>query len=302
MVTSIPDLNDLFFFAQVVDNGGFAPAARALGVPKSKLSRRIALLEQRLGVRLIQRSTRRFSVTEIGQEYYRRCVAMLVEAEAAQELIDRTRSEPHGTVHVSCPITLLHARVSHMLVKFMGECPYVKVQLEATNRRVDVIGEGFDIALRVRFPPIEDSDLVMRNLGDSPQLLVGSPGLLKRMPGISVPADLTGLPTLDLGPPSRKHAWHLTNPDGVSATVVHEPRLVTDDMTALRAAALAGIGIVELPDMLVAGDIAAGRLQRLLPTWSSAVGAILAIFPSRRGLIPAVRHLLDFLAVEFGRS
>src|SRR4249920_3445575 len=106
------DLNDLYYFAMVVDHGGFAPAGRALGIPKSKLSRRIALLEERLGVRLIQRSTRRFAVTEIGQNYYAHCKAMLVEADAAQAAVEQTRSEPRGTVRLTCPVALLHARVS----------------------------------------------------------------------------------------------------------------------------------------------------------------------------------------------
>ena len=295
----MPDLNDLYFYAQVVEHAGFAPAARALGVPKSKLSRRIAMLEQRLSVRLIQRSTRRFSVTEIGQEYYRRCVAMLVEAEAAQEVIDRVQSEPRGTVNLSCPVALLHARVAPMLIRFMTQCPQVKLNLEATNRRVDVIRDGFDIAMRVRFPPVDDSDLVMHTLGTSVQRIVASPDLLERGPRPRVPGDLPLLPSLDLGPSNREHAWHLEGPDGSMATVLHQPRFVTDDMAALREAALAGIGVVQLPEMLVLDDIAAARLEPILPQWRAPAGLVQAIFPSRRGLIPAVRRLVDFLAAEF---
>ena len=159
---SMPDLNDLYYYVQVVDHVGFAPAGRAIGVPKSKLSRRIALLEERLGVRLIQRSTRRFSVTEIGQTYYSHCKAMLVEAQAAQEAIDITSADPQGIVRVTCPVALLHANVGAMLADFMVDNPRVTVHLEATNRRVDPVGEAIDVALRVRPPPIEDSDLVMR--------------------------------------------------------------------------------------------------------------------------------------------
>ena len=117
---AIPDLNDLYFYVQVVDHGGFSAAGRALGTPKSKLSRRVALLEDRLGVRLLQRSTRRFAVTEIGQEYYRHCVAMLVEADAAQEAVDLTRSEPRGVVRLSCPTALLDYQVGSMLATFMA--------------------------------------------------------------------------------------------------------------------------------------------------------------------------------------
>ena len=150
------DLNDLYYFAKVVEHGGFAAAGRALGEPKSKLSRRVALLEERLGVRLIQRSTRRFSVTEAGQTFYSHVQAMLVEAEAATEAIELTRSQPRGTVRLSCPTTLLDFGVGRMLSGFMATCPDVQLQLEATNRRVDVIAEGLDLAIRVRPPPLQD--------------------------------------------------------------------------------------------------------------------------------------------------
>ena len=172
------DLNDLYFFVQVVDHKGFAAAARALGMPRSRLSRRIALLEDRLGVRLIQRSTRSFTVTDVGMEFYRHCVAMLVEADAAQEAIERIRGKPHGIVRVSCPSSVLAFQVAEMIARFMAVCPDVEVQLESTNRRVDVIREGFDVAIRVRFPPLEESDLVMKVLAHSPQRLVAAPAML----------------------------------------------------------------------------------------------------------------------------
>lgn len=293
------DLNDLYFFVQVVDHGGFAAAGRALGLPKSRLSRRIILLEERLGARLIQRSTRRFSVTEIGQEYYRHCVAMLVEADAAQEAIERTRSEPQGVVRVSCPTALVFFQLGDMVARFMAQCPRVDVHLESTNRRVDVIREAFDIAIRVRFPPLEDTDLVMRVLGDSAQRLVASPSLLKGFSGPLTPADLSGLPSLDLGPPHRDHSWRLERADGATALVPHTPRLVTDDMVALRFAALRSVGVVQLPTMLVREDLREKRLVDVLPQWVPKSGIVHAVFPSRRGLLPSVRNLVDFLAAEF---
>ncbi|HEY6598108.1 MAG TPA: LysR family transcriptional regulator, partial [Pseudomonadales bacterium] len=146
------DLNDLYYFAEVVDHGGFAPAGRALGVAKSKLSRRIALLEERLGVRLLQRSTRRFAVTEVGQTYYAHCKAMLVEAQSAQEAIELTRAEPCGVVSITCPVALLDARVATMLATFLARYPRIELHLEATNRRVDVVSEAVDVAIRVRAP------------------------------------------------------------------------------------------------------------------------------------------------------
>lgn len=296
------DLNDLFFFAQVVDHRGFAPAGRALGVPKSKLSRRISLLEERLGVRLIQRSTRRFTVTDIGESYYRHCKAMLVEAQAAQEVIELTHAEPQGTVRLACPVALLHYQVGSMLADFMAHCPRVQVQLEANNRRVDVIREGFDVAIRVRFPPLEDSELVMKVLGESTQSLVASPALLARHAMPVVPADLNALPSLDLGPPHGEHVWQLDGPDGAAAAVHHRPRLVTDDMTALRLAALAGVGVTQLPAMMVRDELARGDLVAVLPEWAPRSGVVHAVFPSRRGLLPAVRELIDFLAAQFSSA
>ncbi len=293
------DLNDLYYFVQVVEHQGFASAGRALGVPKSKLSRRIAVLEERLGVRLVQRSTRKFSVTDIGQNYYRHCKAMLVEAEAAQEVIDRNRAEPQGLVRVACPVTLLHFRVGAMLTQFMAQHPRVQVHLEATNRRVDVIQEGFDLALRVRFPPLQDSDLVMKVLGESTQCLVASPALLKQHAPLRAPADLHGLPSLDLGRPQHEHAWQLDGQDGAAVVVPHTPRLVTDDMMTLRLAALTGVGVVQLPTMTIREEFRSGALVRVLPDWVPRPGIVHAVFPSRRGLLPAVRKLIDFLAIEF---
>lgn len=289
------DLNDLYYFAQVVEHGGFAPAGRALNTPKSKLSRRISTLEERLGVRLLQRSTRHFSVTETGQEYYRHCVAMLVEAEAARQVIERNRAEPQGVVRMSCPTTLLHYRIGDLVSQFMAENPKVQVHLDPTNRRVDVIGEGLDLALRVRFPPLEDSGLVMRSLAESPQRLVASPEFLKGLGLPLVPADLSKLPSLDWGPP-RDHMWHLEGPNGANAEVRHTPRYITDDMTALRQAALRGVGIVQLPLMVVDQDLDQGRLVDIIPQWVPRSGIVHVVFPSRRGLLPSVRKLIDFLA------
>jgi len=292
------DLNDLFYFVQVVDAGGFSQAGRALGMPKSKLSRRIALLEERLGVRLIQRSTRRFSVTDIGQDYYRHCKAMLVEAEAAEEAIALSRAEPRGTIRMSCPIALLHSRVGTMLADFLAAHPQVTLLLDATNRRVDVVGEGLDVAIRVRPPPLEDSDLVVRVLARRVWCLAASPALLARHGMPRVPADLSGLPTVDLGAPVAPHAWELHGPDGSVATVHHEPRMVSDDMIALRAAAVAGVGVLMLPRMMIADEVARGELLPLLPGWVPRHGVIHAVFPSRRGLTPAVRAFLDFLGEQ----
>ncbi|RQU02038.1 LysR family transcriptional regulator [Burkholderia cenocepacia] len=294
------DLNDLYFFAQVVDHRGFAPASRALGIPKSTLSRRIATLEQQLGVRLVQRSTRQFSITDVGQHYYNHCKAVLVEAEAAQDAIEQMRAEPQGVIRLVCPVAMLHARIGAMLAEFMAVTPRVTVHLEATNRVVDVVGEGIDVAIRVRPPPLKDSDLVMRVLGERAWCLVASPSLVRRH-DIEVPIDLAGCPSLDFGPPQPQHTWQLDGPDGTQATIRHVPRFVTDDMISLRQAAVAGAGIVQLPMMMVSDEIRRGELVHVLPGWFPKSGIVHAVFPSRRGLLPSVRALLDFLVESFAR-
>ncbi|GAB1576843.1 LysR family transcriptional regulator [Bordetella petrii] len=295
----MPDLNDLYYFVQVVDHGGFAPAGRALGIPKSKLSRRIALLEARLDTRLILRSTRQFAVTEIGQTYYAHCKAMLVEADAAEEAVALTRAEPRGTVRVTCPVALLDAQVAEMLAAFMVEYPLVHIHLEETNRRVDVVAEGIDVAIRVRPPPLDDSDLVMRVLAERRQCLVASPALLRQTGTPRAPADLGDLPSLGLGLPQSEHVWRLLGPDGAQAAIRHQPRLVTRGMLALRAAAVAGVGIVQLPTMLLREQFERGELVTVLPDWAPRREIVHAVFASRRGQLPAVRALIDFLAERF---
>ena len=289
------DLNDLYYFVQVVDHHGFAPAARALGMQKSKLSRRIAALEDQLDTRLIQRSSRKFSVTEIGLAYYQHCLAMLIEAEAAQALIDGARSEPCGTIRVACAPGLLTYQMSSLIVRFMALYPDLDVQLHSTSRRVDVIGEGFDLAIRVREPPLEQTDLVMRKLDESVHRLVASPGLIARMGRPTGPADLANWPSLDFGPAHRDHVWALHHTEGMTASVRHAPRLVTDDLHMLHEGAVHGLGVALLPTVAVARDLDAGKLVDLLPDWRPKKWIVHAVFPSRRGLLPSVRMLLDFL-------
>lgn len=294
------NLTDLLLFAKVAEHGGFSPAARALDLPKSTLSRRISALEEAIGARLIQRTSSRFSLTEIGEVYLVHCRAIDAEAQAAQETVERWRAEPHGQLRVSCPIALAQARVSSMLSHFLLDYPKVAVRLIATNRRVDMIEEGIDVALRVRFPPLDDSDLVMRVLARSEQALVGQPALLARRDRPRHPDDLRGLEGIDLIRSETRHAWELGRADGHLASVPFAPRFTSDDMVTLRQAAIDGVGIVQLPVYLVRDHIAAGALERVLPDWTPTPGIIHAVFPSRRSLAPSVRGLIDFLAERFG--
>ncbi|AVJ55903.1 LysR family transcriptional regulator [Idiomarina sp. OT37-5b] len=293
------DLNDLYYFVKVVDYGGFAPAGRALGIPKSKLSRRIARLEENLNATLIYRSTRSFHLTEVGQTYLQHCRAMLVEAESAQEAIDSLRSEPRGIIKLTCPIALLNAHIGCMLAEFMNRYPEVEIQLEASNRRVDVIAEGVDIAIRVRPPPLEDSDLVMKVLSERTLCLVASPDLVNRLGRPKHLQDLAQWPSLGLGTPQKHFTWCWTSPTGEAFEVPFKPRFITTNMVALRDSALAGVGVVQLPKLVVAHQLNDGSLVELLPDWKAPPEIIHVVFPSRRGLLPAVRTLIDFLAERY---
>lgn len=296
------DLNDLYYFAKAVEHGGFAAAGRALGIPKSKLSRRIALLEERLGVRLIHRSTRHFQMTDVGQRYFEHCRAVLIEAEAAQEAIEILQLEPRGRIRVTCPVGLLHFHVGQMLADFMQQYPHVTIDLEATNRRVDLLAEGVDIALRVRPLPLEDTDLVVRMLSDRGQCLVASPELIQRMGGLPTEPDtLREWPSLSRATPQEQHTWQLQHQDGRKQDVPFNPRYCTTDMVALKTAAIAGVGVVQLPLLMLTRELAAGSLVSVLPEWQPRREVIHVVFPSRRGMLPAVRALIDYLVEQYDR-
>lgn len=293
------DLNAMYLFAKVVEHGSYSAAARALGLQTSKLSRRISDLEKQLGVRLLQRTTRRVTVTEVGQTYYQHCAALEAEALAAQEAIDRTRSAPQGTVRVSCPISLMNGAVSPILAKFLAANPLVRVYVDMTNRRVDVVEEGFDLALRVRRLPLDPTNLAMRKLGESEGVVVGHPALLAQAGRPAHPNDIAKYPTLAMTSPGDRYEWQFREKDGTVFSVSHVPRLMTDSFDALRAAAVAGTGLAYLPHFVVSQDIQRGELERVLPEFGLDTGVVHVVFPSRRGMVPAVRALIDALAEGF---
>lgn len=290
------DLNDLYYFAMVVEHSGFAAAERALGIPKSRLSRRIVQLETDLGVRLLQRSTRRFAVTEVGQSVHRHAQAMLSEAQSAREVVDRLSAEPRGLVRVSCPVALAQMQLAKLLPEFLATHPKVRVQLHVSNRRVDVINEGFDIALRVRTHLTDDGSLVMRSFGQIRELLVASPTYLDRAGRPQRPENLAGHVTLSIHEEESRQRWELHGPDAQVQRVEIQPRLMGFDFPLLRESAVQGLGIVLLPETVCATAVRKGELEIVLPDWSLPQGICHAVFPSRRGLLPAVRLFIDFLA------
>lgn len=289
-------LDELFSFAKVVEHGGYAKAARALQIPKSRLSRHVSALEGRLGVRLVNRSTRRFAVTELGREVYRHAEAMLTEADAAVEAVELLRAEPCGIVRLSCPVSLAQTALARIVPEFLDRYPRVRLRLHVSNRRVDVINEGFDAAVRVRTRPSGEDGLVMRAFGETCELLVASPQHLDRTGRPARPGELPERDTLGFGPETERQEWELVGAAGESARIEHTPRLVCHDFEVLKSAALAGLGIALLPESVARADIAAGRLERVLPAWNVPQGICHVVFPSRRGMLPSVRALIDFLA------
>ncbi|MDQ0016542.1 DNA-binding transcriptional LysR family regulator [Variovorax boronicumulans] len=290
------DLNDMVFFAEVAERGGFAAASRALGIPKSRLSRRVAELEERLGVQLMQRSTRRLSLTPAGEIYLRHAAAMRDAAQAAAESVAQVQNEPSGLVRLSVPITMAYSGVAQLLPLFMERYPAVRVDVRVINRPVDLIEEGFDIALRVR-PVVEESaTLVAKILGTGRGVLVASPALMERQGPVEVPADLARLDTMAMSVNGDGRAeWRLTGPKGKVYVHSHTPRYVADDIATLQIAAIAGIGATMLPGYMCAADIEAGRLVKVLCDWGPEEAVAHMVFPPRRALVPAVRRLIDFL-------
>lgn len=293
------DLNDVFLFVKVVEHGGYSAAARALGQQASGISRRIARLEQELGVQLLNRSSRSVALTAVGQAFHDRCVGMLAGMDAARDMIDQSAAQPRGHLRISCPIGLLHSDVAAIVHRFLREHPDVQVSLDATNRRVDVVEEGLDIAIRVRTPPLEDSELAMRPLGRSEFIVVASPSLQPAPGELRDPQDLARVPTLDMARLSGVHAWTFQRLDAPPHVVAHRPRLATDDLQVLVAAAVAGLGVALVPRSIARAELAAGRLVQVFAQFQMPAGEIHAVFPARRGRVPAVRALLDALVAGF---
>ena len=289
-------LDEFYYFAKVVEFGGYARAARALRIPKSRLSRHVSSLESRLAVRLVNRSTRKFVVTEVGQEVFRHASAMLAEADAALEAVEFARAEPRGVVRASCPVSVAQTTLTQIMPEFMTRYPSVRVLIHASNRRVDVLNEGIDVAFRVRTQPTGEDGLVMRKFREVSEFLVASPTYLARVGRPERPEQLAGLDTLGFAPETESQTWELFDADCKPARVEVKPRLVCHDFVLLKAAVHAGLGIALLPESVVRADLANGTLERMLPAWNLPQGVFHVVFPTRRGLLPAVRAFIDFAA------
>lgn len=292
------DLNDYFYFAQVVEKRGFAPAGRALDVPKSRLSRHVQQLEDRLGARLIQRTSRRFAVTELGEAVYRHARALLDEANAAEAVVKRQTNALSGRVRISCSVGMAHFALRELIAHFLVENPKVDVVQQVTNEPVDLVKEGIDLAIRAHTGPLPDSSLVQRRLAPAPWFLVAGPAYLEQAGTPQAPDDLATHAGIKLGWKPESGHWTLRNTDGVTASVPFTPRLCSDDMVTLKQAAKSGLGIVALPGYTCRKEFESGQLMRVLPGWTAGDAEISLLMPSRRGVMPAVSALAEFLMAK----
>ncbi len=293
------NLNDLTLFAQAVESGGFAPAARRFSVPKSTLSKRVAALEASLGVRLIERSSRSFRLTDIGHDFYQHARAALVEVESAQQVVQSRLAEPSGTVRLTAAVPVVQFQLAPHLPALARTWPRLQLQLHASDRFVDLVQEGYDIALRSHFAPLPDSGLVQRTLMVEPVMLVAAPAYLREHGVPRQPADLAAHHGLLTGADATR--WTVSQGKGGKVqTVEPQPRLVANESVALLHAATAGLGIVCLPETICQHHLARGELVRVLPRWTAGRVTTTALVPHRRSLLPSVRAVLDFLAERLG--
>lgn len=290
------DLNDLRYFALIVDHGGFTAAERVTHITKSKLSRRIALLEDRLGVRLLQRSTRKLALTEAGLAFYEHCAAMVVESDAAKQAVEQLRSEPTGTVRVTCPVSMAQFYVARIIAEYMRMYPKVRVELDATDRVVNLLEERVDIALRAKFGSIAEQGLVSRRLATGRLILVASPDYLTTKPPPEDPDHLSLHDTIGALRNGHEQAWALVAADGRNTRVTVHPRLLCSDFTVQHQAALSGVGIALLPLRIAWAGLKDESLLRVAKDWSTPETDIHVVYASRRGMLPSVRVLVDYLA------
>ncbi|HEY3918754.1 MAG TPA: LysR substrate-binding domain-containing protein [Stellaceae bacterium] len=292
------DLNDIQYFVAVVEHLGFSAAARALNLPKSSVSRRISALETRMGVRLIERSTRSLRLTEVGAAFYDRCRAILADFDAAERAVAVTRAEPVGLVRMSCPTGLAQFVLSKILPDFLTRYPKVRLQVLATNRPIDLVEDNVDIAIRARVR-LADEASTMRTLYKSELIFVASPAFAAMSAASLRIETLASLPFFSFLEEAARPVWTLIGPNGATKALSFDPILRAGDLTVLLEVTAASLGIALLPSEVVEDDIREKRLVRILPDWHSDEITIHLVFATNRGIVPAVRVLIDYLAEHF---
>jgi DNA-binding transcriptional LysR family regulator len=294
------DLDDLALFARVVEAGGFSAASRATRIPKSRLSRRVGQLEERLGVRLIQRNARSFAVTPIGETVYDHAQKMLSEADAATAAVSEVLSEPAGIVRISTSVMIGELVLADLIADFLLLYPKVKIVLNLSDRFVDLAAERFDLAIRASSAPLADSTLVARRIWSTQLITVASPGFLAQHGTPATPRDLANAPCISLGTADAALKWNFEDATGGVVEIGCEPRLVVDNLIAAAQAAARGLGFAHVPDYTCHRELAEGRLIEVLADWAPKPGPIHAVYPSRRGQTSATRLLIEFLAARLG--
>lgn len=290
-------LSDMYYFAKVAEYGSYSLAERALGVPKSRLSRRVAQLERRLGVRLIERSSRHFALSEAGTVFQQHCERVVQEAERGMQAVSVLQETPRGTVRVACMVNANRVLLAPIVPGFLTAHPDVGLHIVATNRAVDLYADAVDVALRVG-PEIDESDSVMvRKVLDTRQYLVAAPSLLAAAGPCTTLEELRNFPTLDISTPGGRHTWLLQARDGRSVAFNHQPRLISDDIETLRLAAHAGAGVVRISERMIRDDLEAGRLVVVLEDWSLRTNQVYLAFLASKGLTPSVRAFVEYVCV-----
>jgi DNA-binding transcriptional LysR family regulator len=293
-VAKIPDLNEIVVFARVVQSGSFTAAARDLQMPKSTVSRKVTDLEERLGVRLLQRTTRKLGLTDEGRTYYDFSARIIGEVDEAENAVGRLRGVPRGLLRVTTPLNF--AFMGTILAEFVKKHPEVTLDVVAADRRVGLVEEGFDVAIRAG--SLADSTLIARPLATVRRLVVASPGYLKKHGRAREPADLARHDCLVFGAGESPTTWRLEK-GSTSVDVVVKPRIVINDFDALLDAALAGVGVAMLPVFQCLAAVRERRLDHVLKEWCSPTAAIHVVYPTTRLLSPKVKAFVEHLQEKF---
>jgi DNA-binding transcriptional LysR family regulator len=284
------DLNDILVFAKVVQAGSFVGASRELAMPKSTVSRKVAELEARLGARLLQRTTRKLSLTDVGRTYYDHASRVVAQVEEAERAVTRMQETPRGLLRVTMPLNF--GFLAPMVASFMRRYPEVQLELVGSDRLVDLVEEGFEVAIRTG--ELGDSSLIARGLGTLTSYVVASPDLLRRQGTPKDPAQLSRRDCVVFGAGPERSAWRLTRAGKTSAVQV-TPRLIVNDFDLLAQAVRSGLGIGVLPVFRCIDDLRAKKLRRVLPEWCAREIPLHAVYPSTRHLSPKVKAFLDHL-------
>ncbi len=291
-------LEDMQLFVTVVERGSFTAAADLLGLSKQFISRRLMQLEARLGVRLINRSTRRLDITPVGQAYYERVTRILADVEEAEQVISHQRTTPRGTLRLSAPMSFGTLYLGSLLPAFLMRYPDISIELELSDRRVDMLEEGFDMAIRIG--SLQDSTLIARPLGASEMITCCSPDYLQTQGAPQTPEELSSHECLLYGH-GRQAEW-LYQRSGSPARISVRGRYRVNNGELLRDAAMAGLGITLLPSFIVGPELRTGRLIRLLDKFQPPALNIYALYPQHRQISLLIRVFSDYLHETLSQS